>query len=390
MKNRRLSGILPFVILGFGVSACDTQFGQSIANFDFDFRNNAGALDTSDAARGAAEKRPKPDKRGLISYPSYQVAVAQRGDSVSDVASRIGYDATELAKFNGLKPDDRLNTGEVLALPRPVPAAPSTARSGGRDIEAIATTAIDNAPSGRQGRQSDIARATPSAPLDGPEPVRHQVQRGETAFSVARLYDVSPKALAEWNGLGPDLAVREDQFLLIPLVRKAKEPEKQEDTRVASTTLPGGETSTPQPPSASKPLPDPEPPKVEPKPVNTAAAASTGRLTRPVAGEVIRPYKKRENEGIDISAPAGTPVKAADAGTVAAITRDTDQIPILVLRHANGLLTVYANISDVDVKKGDKVSRGQTIAKVRSGNPSFLHFEVRQGFESVDPDKFLN
>ena len=57
---------------------------------------------------------------------------------------------------------------------------------------------------------------------------------------------------------------------------------------------------------------------------------------------------------------------------------------------SGNLLTVYANIKDLKVKKGDSVSRGQTIAAVRGGNPSFLHFEVREGFESVDPTPYVN
>ena len=60
-----------------------------------------------------------------------------------------------------------------------------------------------------------------------------------------------------------------------------------------------------------------------------------------------------------------------------------------MLRHDGGLLTVYANLDGVTVTKGASVKRGQTIAKVRAGEPSFLHFEVRQGFESVDPMPYL-
>ena len=94
-------------------------------------------------------------------------------------------------------------------------------------------------------------------------------------------------------------------------------------------------------------------------------------------------------EGIDLSATAGTPVRAAAAGEVAAITRDTDQVPILVLRHPGNLLTVYANIDNIRVARGDTVARGQTIADVGAGDPAFLHFEVRQGFESVDPTPYI-
>ena len=110
----------------------------------------------------------------------------------------------------------------------------------------------------------------------------------------------------------------------------------------------------------------------------------------PVQGRIIRAYQKGKNEGIGISASAGTSVVAADDGTVAAITRDTDQVPILVVRHADNLLTVYAGVDQIAVKKGDSVKRGQKIAVVRAANPPFLHFEVREGFESVDPGPYLN
>lgn len=390
MRSRRFSKLLPMVALGFGLSACDGQIGQSFANLDLDLRGTAGGLDTSSAARKATGTRPSPDNRGIISYPNFQVAVAERGDTVTTVANRIGISPTELASYNGLRVDDKLNKGEVLALRNSV-AAPSTTTSQETqplDITQIATTAIGRAPTTQANTTSAAKR------IDGPEPIRHQVGRGETAYSVARLYNVSARSLAEWNGLGPDLEVREGQFLLIP-VAKDGSPTVKAPVREAAVVTPGAGTPTPQPPSATKPLPDE---KIEPKVTPAAAAAvapkatatKTAKLLRPVAGNVLRPYKKRKNEGIDIAASTGTPVKAAADGVVAAITRDTDQVPILVVRHPGNLLTVYANISDISVKKGDKVTRGKTIAKVGSGSPSFLHFEVREGFESVDPTPFLN
>ena len=60
-----------------------------------------------------------------------------------------------------------------------------------------------------------------------------------------------------------------------------------------------------------------------------------------------------------------------------------------MVRHADGLLTVYANIQNIRVGRGDSVSRGATVADVGPGDPSFLHFEVRRGFEAVDPNDFL-
>ncbi|PKP75008.1 MAG: peptidase M23, partial [Alphaproteobacteria bacterium HGW-Alphaproteobacteria-6] len=114
-----------------------------------------------------------------------------------------------------------------------------------------------------------------------------------------------------------------------------------------------------------------------------------GRLAMPLQGKIIRGYQKKKNDGIDIAASAGASVAAAADGTVAAITRDTEQVPILVLRHDANLLTVYANIDAIKVAKGDRVKRGQPIATVRASDPAFVHFEVREGFDSVDPLPYL-
>jgi len=82
-------------------------------------------------------------------------------------------------------------------------------------------------------------------------------------------------------------------------------------------------------------------------------------------------------------------VKAAAAGTVAAITQNTNGAQIIVVRHTGNILTVYVNVDDLNVAKDDSVTQGQTIAKVAAGSPSFLHFEVRDGLESVDPADYL-
>ncbi|MGB8621390.1 MAG: M23 family metallopeptidase, partial [Paracoccaceae bacterium] len=162
------------------------------------------------------------------------------------------------------------------------------------------------------------------------------------------------------------------------------------------TSRPGAQSPVPTPPSAAEPLPkDEKPAAAQPKeplpsPDLQSEKTVTSQLAFPVSGKIIRGFEKGKNEGIDISASAGTPVKAADDGTVAAITRDTEKVPILVIRHSDNLLTVYANIDGIKVEKGDSVTRGQTVAAVRQGDPAFLHFEVRRGFESVDPMPFLN
>ena len=98
---------------------------------DLDLRGGLGGFSTTEAARTATLDRPQPDDRGVISYPNYQVAVARRGDTVSSVANRIGVAAPDLASYNGLRVDDGLRQGEVLALPQRVAEpSPATGASG--------------------------------------------------------------------------------------------------------------------------------------------------------------------------------------------------------------------------------------------------------------------
>lgn len=370
MSRHRLACVL--MVSALGLTGC---VGGG-TGFDFDFRDNEIA-----AAGAVTAPRPQPDANGLITYDSYQVVSARRGDTVADVAARIGIPAEELARFNGRNPGDILREREILALPD---------RAGGAgadtDIAAIALGAIDEAEAG----QTRIPGGVQPQVQPGLEPVRHRVGPGETAYSVARLYNVSVRALAEWNGLGPNLDVREGQFLLIPIILEAAAPQ-------ADLTDEPGTTIAPPPPSAATPLPPavevaPLPPATGGGPVPPAPPpappAPTSELAMPVNGTILRDYSA-SNEGLDIGAAAGTPVTAAADGTVAAITQDTDQISIVLIRHDGGLLTVYANVGDIRVERGDNVSRGQTIAAVSPGDPSFLRFEVRRGMEAVDPNRYL-
>jgi len=385
---------------------------------DVDLRGAFGdGFTTADAATGPLDPRPAPDNRGVISYPNYQVAVARRGDTLTDVASRVGTDVTSLSRYNGIDPTVPLRQNEIIALPtRVAEPSPATGASGtgpittaAVDIQTMAGSAINRAPV-TPGVQTSALPATQTATRPNPqkqtgrEPIRHRVERGETAYTIARLYAVPVATLAEWNGLGADFSVREGQFLLIPVPQQAA-PQRTAavpESATATTTPPGIGSPTPTPPSAAKPLPPVEPAATAPAPAAPAAEkpvanvgkttqpTSAGRMSPPVQGSIIRAYSKGKNEGINIQGTPGAAVKAADSGTVAAITKSADGIPIVVIRHPDNLLTVYANVTDVNVAKGDSVSKGATIAKLRGGGDSFVHFEVRNGFDSVDPAPYLN
>lgn len=382
----RLRGLLVLGASTLALAGC-----MNSNDLDWDLRSGNGA--TADAARQATAAAPTADANGILSYPDYQLAKARRGDTVASMASRLGLNATQLAQTNALRPTDPLREGELLLLPSRVSAVPqptmaaSAPATGPIDITSIATTALDNA-----GPTPVAASPAASRPVAG-QPLTHRVARGETAFTIARTYNVSAKALADWNQLGADMAVREGQTLIIPIATApAPNPEPV-------PTPPGAGSPTPEPPSAAKPLPAEKPevaaatPKATPPSPDLggqATAASAAKMVMPVSGKIIRGYDRRTNQGIDIAAAPGTPVKAADAGTVTVISSDTTGKGIVILRHANNLLTVYVGVGGVSVKKGDQVSRGQTIGTVAAGDPAFLHFEVRNtSKESFDPMTYL-
>lgn len=148
----------------------------------------------------------------------------------------------------------------------------------------------------------------------------------------------------------------------------------------------------------------------KPDATKTGSAGSTARTTaetmlRPVAGEVISAYgwvqsrtlssetspEYRLHPGVDLKAPEGTPVKAAFSGEVT-FADSTDEIGLtVIISHGGGKETLYGNLSQITVKKGAKVARGETIARVgtsawtESADPPHLHFELRIGDQPADP-----
>ncbi len=351
---------------------------------DFDLRDLGNGFDTS-AAVTNLPNRPAADDRGIISYPNYQVVVARQNETITTISERLGLNTVSVAAFNGIEPDVKLRPGELVALPgrvtEPSPAtgAATTGPIVPLSIEEVATTSLD----GLQDAPRVPEVVTPQTPPladPGIEPIRHRVERGQTVFELSRLYNVPVRDIAEWNSLTPDLVVREGQFLLIPQGgAQAPTPQAQAPEVAVPTPAP---VPAPQAPSVA---PIAETPTPAPAPATSTAA----RLIYPVDGPILRPYAPDRNEGIDISATPGTPVRAADSGVVAAVTTDTSGVAIVVLRHEGGLLTVYTNMENLTVSKDDRVAQGDNLGQVRDSEPGFLHFEVRRGLQSLDPADFL-
>ena len=132
------------------------------------------------------------------------------------------------------------------------------------------------------------------------------------------------------------------------------------------------------------------------EPVTSASADASGsnpEFRWPARGRIIQGFKAGGNDGIDISVPAGTSVRAAESGVVVYSGDGLKGYGNLVLiKHPNGFVSAYANNAELDVKRGEQVKRGQVIAKsgdTGNVNSPQLHFELRKGSTPVDPTSYL-
>lgn len=242
------------------------------------------------------------------------------------------------------------------------------------------------------------ASATPdpapsAAPVATPAPTgaTHKVRSGEELSDIADAYGVREVDIIQANALKPPYSLTAGQNLKIPARARAEAPREGDYVRA-------GEVATPKPKPAigAPPAADPKAGKPAPQPVETASAEGP-RFDWPVSGKVISSFGSGTdglyNEGINIAAPAGTPVTAAAAGTVRYAGNELRGYGNLVLiEHANGYVTAYAHNQVLTVKRGDKVARGDVIARVgQTGNVKSpqLHFEIRKGTKSIDPKKML-
>lgn len=234
---------------------------------------------------------------------------------------------------------------------------------------------------------------------------RHLVLEGETLSGIAQRYRVRMGDLAKVNRIRPPYRIYVGQVLTVP----GAEPSRQAAAarpapprlNVVPAPRPAGEAGEPQlalaPPAADE-VQDEAGREATRRAAEMAPAPLSGDgFLWPVAGEVLDGFGDKpngmRNDGINIGAAAGTPVRAAEHGVV---VYAGGTIPgfgnMLLIRHADGFTTAYAHNERLLVAVGDRVRRGQTIATVgASGDVATpqLHFELRLGAKAVDPTRHL-
>lgn len=365
----------------------------------------AGGGGVSGGGRGVSSYAPptQPQLETTAAVPPRSVAAAQpaggtriivgTSDTLDVLAKRYHVTPQAILAANGYKGPRALSPGQQLIIPHPVAAAAAPAPV-----------------------MSPVAAAPALAPA--PKPVAavaapasmHYVNHGDTLASIARKNHISAAELARANGLDPSAKLKLGTKLTVPgakTVAAAAPAAPVAAAPVAGTLQPVAAAPAPTKMASVAPAQSARlaqaTTNVEEKPVEAPAKAAetTSSLPTfrwPVRGKVITSYgaktNGKANDGINLAVPEGTPVKAAEDGVVAYSGNELKGYGNLVLvRHSNGYVTAYAHASELMVKRGDTIKRGQVIAKSgQSGEVASpqLHFEIRKGSSPVDPLQFLN
>ncbi len=266
--------------------------------------------------------------------------VVREGQSLESLANRYNVPASAILSANNLQGAADVRAGSTIVIP--------VYNAVGGVQTASAQPAATRSDASPANAQSQPSQASASPPSSAPPPRPQQVA------SAAR-----------------------------PTQQAPSQPQQQQQA-----SQPSSNTSAPAPSVQQTSAPQPEPEASQP-----SATASGLDFRWPARGRVIAGFGTGGNEGINIALPEGTPVRAAEGGTVAYAGSELKGYGNLILiRHDDGYVSAYAHNRDLLVKRGDTVRRGQVIANSgRTGNVNApqLHFEIRRGSDPVDPMPYL-
>lgn len=321
--------------------------------------------------------------------------VLQQGESLGTLSSRYGVPVSALLAVNGLSSVNQAQPGQQIMIP-----AYSAVQGAG------STTAPRRVASAVPSRET-LAEASPARPATRPA-VRDVTGKPETEAerrAAAKLKQLRTRDEVEDEAPASRPAAKAAAQPMPPLPEKKiteqKRLEAERGARQATKKVPAAEPET----TASIPEPkvvarNAERPAAVPAPAPQAEepAEQSANFRWPAQGRVISGFGAKgasgTNDGINIAMPEGTPVRAAEGGTVIHADDALKGYGKLVLvRHPNGYVSVYAHNGEIKVKRGESVKRGQVIAASgSSGNVTSpqLHFQIRKGSQAVDPMKMLS
>ena len=247
-----------------------------------------------------------------------------------------------------------------------------------------------------------------------PAPRDYVVRGGDTLHSVARLFDVSKSELVRLNGLQDPYIILDGETLRMPppVIEPAHQPiqiNEEQPAQIAtvspvdtpiSLTKPGQKPTTDnvirpgQKPSAPKAISTKRKPT---KVTSRTPPRASSKFLKPVRGKIISSYGSkpdgRHNDGINILAARGSPVKSAENGVVVYVGNDLKGTGNLILvRHADRWMSAYAHLDQSTVTRGQTIKRGQkigTVGSTGSVDKPQLHFELRRGTKALNPKAYV-
>jgi lipoprotein NlpD len=254
-------------------------------------------------------------------------------------------------------------------------------------------------------RSSSVARSgAAAAPSQAaPEGGLYTVKKGDTLYSIALEHGADYRDVAQWNGLDDPTKLSVGQQLR---VRPAQGTQATSGVQVGTARGAGRpdarplQTPGPQGANDGGPKTDPKAQRLPSSKENVAAIAKPEpRLKEeamefvwPAKGKVIAAFAEPRSKGIDIDGKIGDPIVAAAPGRVTYIGNGIPGLgKLIVIKHENGFITVYAHNREIVVKEQQTVTRGQKIAELGttdSERPK-LHFQIRKGSAPVDPMRYL-
>lgn len=313
----------------------------------------------------------RPGQR--LTLPRLRVHEVQAGETVTTIARRYSVSVSELVRTNRIDPPHTIRTGQLLVLPQPADPQPAPA--------------APPAPGGAETRTAPAASPPPSQPIDRSDSPPPSLARPVIGTPTPSSQAPAPGAVQQLP-LGLPLPTAR------PEPRGAEPSQGRGDPPPAPTENPASRSAEPEPPQApvtEASTPQPRPAVGEPPP-------RSGRLFQwPLRGTVVSDFGPKpgglQNDGVNIAAPRGTPIRAAENGVVVYAGNELRGFGnLLLIRHEGGWMTAYGHAEELLVKRGDRIRRGQIIAKVgSSGNVASpqLHFEIRRGTRAVNPREFL-
>ena len=240
-----------------------------------------------------------------------------------------------------------------------------------------------------------------------PPPQEYRVRAGDTLYGVSRLFGVNSSEIAQLNGIKAPYVLRIGQTLRLPsVIRQSRNAPAAAVTKVAKAEPTASSLQPPAPehkPAVIRdgvPVPQEKPVRKSLKisKVSTQAPRrSSSKFLRPVEGRVISNFGAKKsglyNDGVNIEAARGAPVRAAENGVVVYAGNALKGSGNLILvRHDNQWMSAYAHLEEIDVRKGQVIKRGSMIGKVGStGSVSTpqLHFELRRGTSALNPARYM-